>query len=82
MSNCDADTFIVKPMDKAEISRKRQESWQRFAAYWRHSLLPVSVQQSLVHAAIPVRGDSDGSRLRKIEKAVARAKLEYPQYFK
>ena len=82
MSNCDADTFIISPMNKAEIARKKQESWQKFAAYWRHTLLPLSVQQSLMHAAIPVRGDSDGSRLRKIEKAVAAVKLEYPQYFK
>lgn len=82
MSNCDADTFIVNPMNKAEIARKRQESWQKFAAYWRHTLLPVSVQDDLIAAAKAGRGISEFQRLRLIEAVIEEARLNHPKFFK
>jgi len=82
MSNCDADTFIVKPMDKAERARKAEERRAKFADYWRHTLLPVHVQQDLMQAAKMQRGVNEFQRLKMIDAVAEVARLNHPKFFK
>lgn len=82
MSNCDADTFLIKPMDKAEFARKKTERDAQKRTYWQHTLLPVSVQDALIHAADPGHRTSQFQRLMLIAEVVKQARLEHPKFFK